>query len=86
MPPWASHRATHEARRSPGWSRYIARRIHLAGITGELLTMIVMTLGKWWLSLEVAAPHQIARCTTIAPPSRTVTSAPASRKTTSIVQ
>ena len=54
--------------------------------TGELLTMIVTTLGKWWLSLELAAPHQMANCTTMAPASRTVTSSPARAKTISIVQ
>ena len=48
--------------------------------------MIVTTFGKWWLSFEVAAPHQIASCTHMAPARSTVTSSPATAKTTSVVQ
>ena len=86
VPPWASAAASLDGRRSSGNWRYMARLSAGTGSSGELLTMIVTTLGKWWLSLEVAAPHQMASCTTIAPARSTFTSSPATANTISVVQ
>jgi hypothetical protein len=36
---------------------------------GEFDTITAMTDGKWWLSFEVAAPHQIASWTSFDPAS-----------------
>ena len=43
-------------RRSSGYCRYMAFFSAGTGSTGELLTMIVTTLGKWWLSFERGRP------------------------------
>src|ERR1051325_2193550 len=67
VPPWASSFANLDGRRSSGKLRYIAVRIRRDFRNGELLTITVTTPGKWWLSFDVAAPHQTATWTSFDP-------------------
>ncbi len=78
----ASHRDSHPGRRSSGnFSK--KRRFSQRGRTSGLFDIIVeITNGKCLLSLDVAAPIQITRNTTLEP---TIMSGAANRNVTAIV-
>src|SRR5688572_29930451 len=69
FPKWASRVATADGRRSSGNERYIIR-FQNGGLNGLLLTITHITAGKCALIFEVAAHHQIASHTTLAPASQ----------------
>src|SRR6185369_7592096 len=66
VPACAIVSARRDGRRSSGYAAK-SRFLRFAGAKGPLFTMNMMTDGKWWLSLEVAAQNQIAHHTTLQP-------------------
>ena len=66
VPACARVAESREGRRSSGKSRWNRRLIRFDRQIGLLLSMAATTNGKCRLSLEVAAPHQIATMTSIA--------------------
>ncbi len=79
VPPWASAAERRDGVRSSGWDRKNRRLSALLRSSGLLDSITDTTNGKWALSLEVAAPHQIATITSL---SATIMSTPPNRKAT----
>ena len=59
VPMWAVSAPSREGRRSSGWSVYSRRLANLNRFHGVLLIITETTNGKWRLSLDDAAPHQM---------------------------
>ena len=59
VPRWAAKAPAEEGSRSLGWSRYRRRFAARHRFHGVLLIITVTTNGKWWLSFDDAAPHQM---------------------------
>src|SRR5579875_2199002 len=79
VPPWATIRDRRPGRRSSGNLSKKARFIDRARISGLLDIIVEITKGKWWLSLDVAAPIQITTNTAL---DATIMSTPGNRNVT----